>query len=121
MRRKINVIQKGNKTGQRKQLGSLRKTIDFYESIRSQKDSKYLFFYNIISFLPNDITFSALNFNESKKISIQGEAYLKDSIYNFYSSLDKRYKHVKLSKIKTTKKNKNTINQFTIQFEWIRK
>ncbi|MBH37613.1 hypothetical protein CL658_01095 [bacterium] len=117
----INVIQKGNKTGQRKQLGSLRKTIDFYESIRSQKDSKYLFFYNIISFLPNDITFSALNFNESKKISIQGEAYLKDSIYNFYSSLDKRYKHVKLSKIKTTKKNKNTINQFTIQFEWIRK
>ena len=117
----ISLIQKGNKRGQKKQLGSLRKTIEFYEKIRSQKDSKYLFFYNLISILPNDITFSGLNFNQKKLVTLQGTAYYQDSIYTFFSELEKRYTNVKLSKISTEYKNKNTINKFNITFTWERK
>ena len=115
------VIQSGNKRGQKTQLGSLRKTIEFYEEIRSQKDSKYLFFYNLISILPNDITFTSLTFNENKQVSLKGSALFQDSIYTFFSELEKRYSKVTLSKITTKKEQKRTINTFTIEFDWKRK
>ena len=117
----INIIQSGNKKGQKAQLGSLRKTIEYYEEIRSQKDSKYLFFYNLISILPNDITFTSLTFNDSKQVSLKGSAFFQDSIYTFFSELEKRYNEVTLSKITTKKEQKKTINVFTINFTWSRK
>ena len=115
--KQITIIQRGDKSGQKKQLGNIRKTIDYYETIRSENDSKYLFFYNLIGILPTDITFSSISYTKNNKVAVKGEAYLKDSIYNFYSSLEKQYKNVKLAKIKTSSKNKSTINEFEIQFE----
>lgn len=113
----ISIIQNSSKSGQKTQLGNLRNSIEYYENIQKNYDSKYTFFYDLISSLPKDITFLSLNYDEKNSISLKGEALYQDSIYTFYSNLETEYKNVKLSKIQSIFQDKTLINSFTISFE----
>ena len=113
----ISIIQNSSKSGQKNQLGNLRDSIQYYENIQKNYDSKYTFFYDLISSLPKDITFLSLNYDEKNSISLKGEALYQDSIYTFYSNLETEYKNVKLSKIQSIFQDKTLINSFTISFE----